>query len=122
VKKKPSLKLADVKPGNWRGEILGSCTVNFGQVAQPGPPKQSVEFTYIIMPAAFNMPEARFTRPGRAPTRGFFGFWVANSMAFLSEGSVGTGTARNALVFNHCGYPRNRAKPSSLWNVAGILK
>jgi len=23
AKKKPSLKLPDVKPGNWRGEILG---------------------------------------------------------------------------------------------------
>lgn len=64
AKKKPSLKLPDVKTGNWRGEILGSCTVNFGQVVQPGPPRQSVEFTYVIMPAAFTMPEARSTWPG----------------------------------------------------------
>jgi hypothetical protein len=26
AKKKPSLKLPEVKPGNWRGEILGGCT------------------------------------------------------------------------------------------------
>jgi hypothetical protein len=51
-------------PGNWRGEVLGSCTVNFGQVVQEGPPRQSVEFTYKIIPAAFTMPEVRFTRPG----------------------------------------------------------
>lgn len=25
------------QPRNWRGEILGSCTVNFGQVVQPEP-------------------------------------------------------------------------------------
>lgn len=64
AKKRPLFKLPDVKPGNWRGEILGSCTVNFGQVVQPGPPRQSVEFTYVIMPAAFTMPEVRFTWPG----------------------------------------------------------
>lgn len=64
AKKKPSFKMPDVKPGNWRGEILGSCTVNFGQVVQPGAPRQSIEFTYMIMPAAFTMPEARFTWPG----------------------------------------------------------
>lgn len=64
TKKEASLKLPDVRPGNWRGELLGSCTVNFGQVVQPGPPRQSVEFTYIIMPAAFTMPEAHFTWPG----------------------------------------------------------
>lgn len=64
TKKKTSLKLPDVKPGDWRGELLGSCTINFGQVVQPGPPRQSVEFTYMIMPAAFTMPEARFTWPG----------------------------------------------------------
>jgi hypothetical protein len=64
ARKKSSLKLPDVKPGNWRGEILGGCTVNFGQVVQPGPPRQSVEFTYAIMPAAFTIPEVRFTWPG----------------------------------------------------------
>jgi hypothetical protein len=54
AKTKPSLKLPHVMPGDWRGEILGGCTVNFGQVVQPGPPRQSVEFTYVIMPAAFS--------------------------------------------------------------------
>jgi hypothetical protein len=62
--KAAKLKLPDIKPGNWRGEILGSCTVNFGQVVQPGPPRQSVEFSYMILPAAFTMPEVRFTWPG----------------------------------------------------------
>jgi hypothetical protein len=64
AKKKPSYKLPDVRPGNWRREILGGCTINFGQVVQPGPPRQSVEFTYVIRPAAFTMLEARFTWPG----------------------------------------------------------
>ena len=63
-RKKPTLKLPEIRPGNWRGEILGSCTVNFGQVVQPGPPRQSVEFTYMIMPGAFTMPEVRCAWPG----------------------------------------------------------
>lgn len=63
-RKKPALKLPEIKPGAWRGEILGSCTVNFGQVVQPGPPRQSVEFTYMIMPGLFAMQEVRFTWPG----------------------------------------------------------
>lgn len=64
AKKRPAFKLPEIRPGNWRGEIFGSCTVNFGQVVQPGPPRQSVEFTYIIMPASLTMPEAHFTWPG----------------------------------------------------------
>jgi hypothetical protein len=63
-RKKPALKLPEIKAGNWRCEILGSCTVNFGQVVQPGPPRQSVEFTYMIMPGLFAMPQVRFTWPG----------------------------------------------------------
>lgn len=64
AKGKPGLTLPAVRPGNWRGELLGGCTVNFGQVVQPGPQRQSVEFSYMIMPAALTMPEARFTWPG----------------------------------------------------------
>jgi hypothetical protein len=44
-KKKASLQIADVRPGNWRGEIVSGGTLNFGQVVQEGPPRQSVEFT-----------------------------------------------------------------------------
>lgn len=64
IKKKHSLKLPGVKPGNWRGEILGGCTVNFGQVVQPDLPRRSIEFTYMIMPGAFTMPKVRFIWPG----------------------------------------------------------
>jgi len=63
-RKRPTLKLPEIQPGNWRGEILRSCTASFGQVVQPGPPRRSVEFTYVIMPGALTMPEARFTWPG----------------------------------------------------------
>jgi hypothetical protein len=57
-------KLPGIKPGTWRGEIVGACTVNFGHVVQDGPPRRSVEFSYIIMPAAFSMKDAGFTWPG----------------------------------------------------------
>ena len=62
--KKEKLAFPEIKPGHWQGEILGSCTVSFGQEVQPGPPRQSVEFTYMIMPALLTMPEPRFTWPG----------------------------------------------------------
>ncbi|MGY3451941.1 hypothetical protein [Bradyrhizobium sp. USDA 4353] len=64
AKRKPTLKLPDVSAGDWRGEILGGYTINFGQVVQPGPPRHSVEFTYMILPAAFTMWDERFTWPG----------------------------------------------------------
>jgi hypothetical protein len=64
AKKPAGLKIPDVRPGNWRGEIVGGISLNFGQVVQAGPPRQSVEFTYMIMPAALTMLEASFTWPG----------------------------------------------------------
>src|SRR5688572_24300592 len=51
-KTKLKLTLPRVRAGNWRGEIVGSHSVNTGQVVQPGPPPQSVEFSYIIFPAS----------------------------------------------------------------------
>lgn len=53
-----------IVPGDWLGEIAGSCSLNVGQAVQDGPPRQSVEFTYLIMPALLTMPESRFTWPG----------------------------------------------------------
>jgi len=45
------------------GELLGSCSVNFGQVVQSGPPPQAVEFTYIIVPAALSIEDVQFIWP-----------------------------------------------------------
>jgi hypothetical protein len=53
-----------VGPGNWHGEVLGGGTINFGQVVQDGPPRRSVEFSYIVIPAVFTSPAARFAWPG----------------------------------------------------------
>lgn len=50
--------------GEWHDEIVGSASVNFGQVVQPGPPRQSVEFTYVILSASLIMPNAVFRWPG----------------------------------------------------------
>jgi hypothetical protein len=63
-KRKPAFKFPDVRPGNWRGEVVGGGTLNFGQVVQPGPTRQSVEFTYMIMPSVLTMPGPHFTWPG----------------------------------------------------------
>lgn len=40
-------QLPPLVAGEWRGEIVGSANVNFGQVVHPGSPRQSVEFTYV---------------------------------------------------------------------------
>ena len=53
-----------VQPGNWHGEILGGVTVNFGQVVQHNPGRQSVEFSYLVISAIFTPPEKQFTWPG----------------------------------------------------------
>ncbi|TPI78506.1 hypothetical protein [Mesorhizobium sp. B2-8-9] len=63
-KKGDRLKLPPIVAGEWRGEIVAPASVNFGQVVQPGPPRQSVEFTYIILPATLIMPDAAFRWPG----------------------------------------------------------
>lgn len=46
--KKRGFRLPEIIAGDWRGEIAGSCSVNFGQTVQDGAPRQSVEFTYLI--------------------------------------------------------------------------
>lgn len=63
-KKATRLQLPPLVAGEWRGEIVGSANINFGQVVQPGPPRQSVEFTYVILPASLIMPNAAFRWPG----------------------------------------------------------
>ncbi|MER9978121.1 hypothetical protein [Mesorhizobium sp. M0085] len=63
-KKGDRLKLPPIVAGEWRGEIVAPASVNFGQVVQPGPPRQSVEFTYVILPATLIMPDAAFRWPG----------------------------------------------------------
>ncbi|TPL38931.1 hypothetical protein FJ957_28000 [Mesorhizobium sp. B2-4-6] len=40
--------------------------MNFGQVVQPGPPRQPVEFTYVILSASLIMPDGAFRWPGVA--------------------------------------------------------
>lgn len=57
---KSKFTLPPVAPGDWEGEIFGGGSVNLGQVVQPGPPRQSVEFSYIVLPAS----SPRFRWPG----------------------------------------------------------
>jgi len=63
-RKSSRLQLPAIVAGEWRGEIVGSANVNFGQVVQPGPPRQSVEFTYVILAASLIMPNKAFRWPG----------------------------------------------------------
>ena len=51
-------------PGDWSGEILGECSVHFGQIFQQGPPRKSVELSYVILPAALITSKLRFVWPG----------------------------------------------------------
>ncbi|KAB2688935.1 hypothetical protein [Brucella tritici] len=53
-----------VVPGEWQGEIYSGGSVNLGQVVQSGPPRQSVEFSYMVIPASLLMPSPKFRWPG----------------------------------------------------------
>ncbi|MDX8501904.1 hypothetical protein RFM99_26255 [Mesorhizobium sp. VK4C] len=59
-----NLKLPQVVTGDWRGEIVGAASVNFGQVVQPGSVRQSVEFTHMILAAMLTMPNRGLIWPG----------------------------------------------------------
>ncbi|MBB4000255.1 hypothetical protein [Aureimonas pseudogalii] len=56
--------LPAILPGSWKGESVGAASVNFGQELQPGPPRQSIEFTYAIMPVRLTGPGSSFAWPG----------------------------------------------------------
>lgn len=57
-------QLPAILPGSWKGDLLGAASVNFGQEVQPGPPRQSIEFTYAIMPVSLTGPGSSFAWPG----------------------------------------------------------
>lgn len=57
-------KLPEVAPGAWRGELLGSVSVNLGQVVQKTSPPLSVEFSQIIASVGLSAPDGSFTWPG----------------------------------------------------------
>lgn len=56
-------QLPPVTPGEWKGEIVGTGSVNIGQVVQHEPSRRSVEFSYIILPALLDMPSPKFQWP-----------------------------------------------------------
>jgi hypothetical protein len=62
--KRELVKPPVIRPGNWQGEVLKGYTVSFGQAVQEGPPRQSVEVSYIVTPAIFTAPDAQFAWPG----------------------------------------------------------
>ncbi|WP_051388662.1 hypothetical protein [Hyphomicrobium nitrativorans] len=64
TQKKERMVLPPILPGEWRGDFLGGGTINMGQVVQDGPPRQSVEFSYMILSAAFSMTKHAFQWPG----------------------------------------------------------
>src|ERR1700739_2306910 len=64
TRKRPFLTAPEVRPGDWQGEILAGYTISFGQTLQDGPPRRSVEFSYIVTPAVFTSPNAQFAWPG----------------------------------------------------------
>jgi|SRR5690606_25810092 len=63
-KKDRGLQLPPIVAGEWHAKIVGAPGINFGQVVQPGPPHQSVEFTYSILPATLITLNTAFMWPG----------------------------------------------------------
>lgn len=64
MKKRLLPNLPEIRPGNWQGEILDGYTISPGQVVQDGPPRRSMEFSYIVTPAVFTSPDVQFAWPG----------------------------------------------------------
>lgn len=63
-KKAGGFSLPAIVAGGWIGELAGTPSVHFGQSVQPGPPRQSVEFSYLIVGAALLPPDKKFRWPG----------------------------------------------------------
>ncbi len=57
-------RLPDIIAGSWTGELVGTVSVHFGQTVQPGPPRQSVEFSYLLGAALLLPPDKKFRWPG----------------------------------------------------------
>ena len=65
TKKRPVLTSPEARSGDWQGEILDDgYAISFGQTMQDGPPRRSVEFSYIVAPAVFTSPNEQFAWPG----------------------------------------------------------
>ncbi|MEE4013465.1 hypothetical protein V1T76_15440 [Roseibium sp. FZY0029] len=56
--KQRNLLRRKAEPGHWKGEVIGISSVYFGQEVQDGPPRQSVEFSYVILSAALKHHDA----------------------------------------------------------------
>ncbi len=53
----------EIEIGGWRGEFTPTPNGSIGQTVQPGPPRRSVEFTYLIIGASVVMPVSKFRWP-----------------------------------------------------------
>lgn len=58
------VRFLDIITGDWVGELGPATSVHFGQVVQPGPPRQSIELSYLVAPATLLMPDKKSRWPG----------------------------------------------------------
>jgi hypothetical protein len=58
------LEVPAVPVGSWKGEIAGKPHAHCGQQTQPGKPRKSVEFSYMMLPVTLTVPDYSFTWPG----------------------------------------------------------
>ncbi|EFO30178.1 conserved hypothetical protein [Roseibium sp. TrichSKD4] len=73
VRKNKQQSRRAIEPGDWTGEIVGISSIQFGQQVQDGPPKQTVEFSYMILTATIKKDGDDFRWPATvmiiAPTQ-----------------------------------------------------
>ncbi len=62
--KRGQFRLPSIQPGDWHGEILPGGSVNLGQTIQEGPPRRTVELSYITLPASMHSANRDFRWPG----------------------------------------------------------
>ncbi|MGX1496686.1 hypothetical protein ACSSV1_001722 [Labrenzia sp. MBR-25] len=52
-----------VTPGNWTGDVVEISAVHFGQEVQDGPPRQTMEFSYVVLSVLLKKEEDDFWWP-----------------------------------------------------------
>lgn len=52
-----------VTPGNWTGDVVEISAVHFGQEVQDGPPRQTKEFSYVVLSVLLKKEEDDFWWP-----------------------------------------------------------
>jgi hypothetical protein len=63
TQRRAGFRFPPIQPGDWQGEVLPGGSVNLGQTVQDGPPRRTVEFSYMTIPASIHAVNRGFRWP-----------------------------------------------------------